>query len=368
MIFSKEQPFYMRLTFKLALVLLIGFLIHTEKVVLVPLYFSILLSILLLPLSNFLERLKFPKAIAGIISVLLALIFIAAIVWFLSSQLSVFLKDIPAIKSHINEHFITIQTWVEQKFNISTEQQSILINNARRGVNFPTGTYIERTFLTVSQTIVLIILVAIYSFLLLYYRHLIKKVIFALFSSGHQVKVHDTIQESKHVVQKYMVGLVIEMLIVATANSAVLLFIGIKYAIFLGVFAAILNIIPYIGIFTGMLFTVLVTLSTTASMHQIIWIVIAMEIIHFIDANFLMTRIVGSRVKINALMTIIGAVAGGALIGIPGIFLALPTIAILKIIFDRVEDLKPWGMLLGDETMPIPLIKRLKKITGNKKS
>ncbi len=366
MIFSKDQPFYIRLSFKLALILLIGFIIYTEKTVLVPLYFSILLSILLLPFSNFLERLKFPRSLANLVSVLLAFIFIVAIVWFLSSHLTGFLKDIPSIKSHITEHFITIQNWVEQKFNISTAQQSVFIHNARQGVKFP-GSYIGQTFLTVSQTFVLIILVAIYSFLILYYRHLIRKVIFALFHNSHQIKVHEVIQESKQMVQKYMLGLVIEMVIVAVANSAVLLLIGIKYAIFLGVFAAILNIIPYIGIFTGMLFTVLVTLGTTASMNQIIWIVIAMEIIHFIDANFLMTKIVGSRVKINALMTIIGAVVGGSLIGIPGVFLALPTIAILKIIFDRIDDMKPWGMLLGDETKSIPLVARIKKIAVKRK-
>lgn len=366
MLISREQPFYIRLSFRLLLILLIGFLIYQEKVVLVPLYFSVLLSILLLPLSNFLERLKFPKAIAGLVSVLLALIVIGGIVWFLSKQLTGFLKDIPSIKSHINEHFITIQSWVEQKFNISTEQQSVFINNARQGAKLNGSSYIGQTFLTVSQTILLIVLVAIYSFLILYYRHLIRKVIFALYSSSDQKKVQEVIQKSKSIVQKYMQGLVIEMLIVAIANSALLFFLGLRYAIFLGVFAAILNIVPYIGIFTGMLFTVLVTLSTPASMHQIIWVVIGMEIIHFVDANFLMTKIVGSRVKINALMTILGAVAGGALIGIPGIFLALPTIAILKIIFDLVDDLKPWGMLLGDETTPTLLVTRIKKMAGKK--
>ncbi len=367
MIFSKEQPFYIRLSFKLILILLVGMIIYLEKVVLVPLYFSVLIAILMLPLSNFLESSKFPKALACLISVLLAYIVIGAIVWVLSSQLTVFLKDIPSIKSHITEHFITVQTWVEQKFNISTEQQSVLINDAKQGVRFPGSSYIGQTFLTLSQTILLTVLVAIYSFLILYYRHLIKKVIFALYSNTHQKKVGEVLQESKHIVQKYMMGLVIEMLVVATANSAAFLMIGIKYAIFLGVFAAILNIIPYIGIFTGMLFTVLVTLSTSASMHQILWIVISLEIVHIIDANFLLPRIVGSRVRINALMTILGAVAGGSLIGIPGIFLALPTIAILKIIFDRVEDLKPWGMLLGDESPPAPLVTRIRKMTAKRK-
>jgi predicted PurR-regulated permease PerM len=104
-----------------------------------------------------------------------------------------------------------------------------------------------------------------------------------------------------------------------------------------------------VGILTGIAFSCLVTLTTSTHLSDIVWIIIGFEIIHFIDSNFLMTRIVGSKVKINALITIIGVVLGGTLIGLPGIFLALPTIAILKIIFDRVDELKPWGMLMGDE-------------------
>lgn len=364
MLYSNDQPFYIRLVFKLALILLIGILIHEEKVVVVPLYFAVLVSILLLPLNNFLEKIRFPRALASMLSVLVALIVIGSIVWFLSSHLTSFMKDIPTIKENISEHWITLQAWIEQKFNISSEQQTNLIN---KGVKFPDTAYIGQTLMSVTQTVLLIILVAIYSFLLLYYRRLIQKVIFALYSKVHKVKVQEALQESKSVVKKYMQGLVIEMLIIAIANCTVLLLIGIKYAVFLGVLAAILNIIPYIGIFTGMLFTVLVTLGTPASLHQVIWIVLSMEIIHFIDANFLMPRIVGSRVKINALMTILGAVIGGSLIGIPGIFLALPTIAILKIIFDRVEDMKPWGMLLGDESSPTPIISRIKRIAAKGK-
>jgi predicted PurR-regulated permease PerM len=102
-----------------------------------------------------------------------------------------------------------------------------------------------------------------------------------------------------------------------------------------------------------MIFTALITLTTAASMSQITWIFIGLWCIHFVDANFLMPRIVGSKVKINALITMLGAISGGLLIGIPGVFLALPTIAILKIIFDRIDELKPWGILLGDDTPAI---------------
>ena len=365
----RTVPYPQKLSYQLLMILLIGIFIYLGHGVLVPIYFSILLSILLLPIANFLERWYFPATLANFIAVILALALIATVVYFLSSQMAGFLNDISSIREHLAEHITTLQNWVVQKLHISTAEQKVFIENAREGVRHSGGQYIGQTFLTVSETVVLVVLVAIYSFLILCYRHLIKRFLFAVFSSQHKESLQYVLLESKQIIQKYMTGLLIEMAIVATCNSVVLLLIGVKYAIFLGVFAAVLNIIPYIGLFTGLLFTVLVTLGNSSSMNDIIWIIVSMEIIHFLDANFLMTKIVGSKVKINALMTIVGVVIGGTLIGLPGIFLALPTIAILNVIFAQIDTLKPWSILLSDDRENIHqkrIFRHLQKIRGKK--
>jgi predicted PurR-regulated permease PerM len=359
------------LSFQLLLILLIGIFIYVGHGVLVPIYFSILLSILLLPVTNLLQKCYLPRTLANLVAVVLALALIATIVYFISTQMVGFLKDIPAIRQHLAEHITSLQQWLQQKWHISTTEQKVYIDNIREGVKHSGGQYIGETFLTVSQTVVFIIIVAIYSFLILCYRHLIKRFLFAVFSSEHKERLQFVMQESKQIIQKYMTGLLIEMAIVATCNSAVLLVIGVKYAVFLGVFAAVLNIVPYIGLFTGLAFTVLVTMGNSSSLHEIVWIVVSMEIIHFLDANFLMTKIVGSKVKINALMTIVGVVIGGSMIGLAGIFLALPTIAILNVIFSQIDALKPWSILLSDDTQNFPqqrILRHLKKITDKKKA
>jgi predicted PurR-regulated permease PerM len=144
--------------------------------------------------------------------------------------------------------------------------------------------------------------------------------------------------------------------IIATINSVGLMILGIQYAIFLGVLAAILNMIPYIGMLIASVFCVLITLTTSTEITDIIGVVAILTVVQFLDNNIIMPRVVSSKVKINALITILGVLAGGALAGISGMFLSIPTIAIIKVIFDRVDGLKPWGMLLGDE------------ITGSRKS
>lgn len=347
----KNLPFYIKFTFKLLIILLLCVFITAGQNVLIPIVFSILLSILLLPVTNFLEsKLRFPKIGANLFSVILALLIIAGIIYFFSREIASFLDDIPTLRKNLEAHYETLQKWISRSFNISLKNQSEIINSATSSVKDSGTAMIGQTFFTITHTLFYIILVAIYSFLMLHYRHMIKNFLLTVFNRVYESQVNEVLIESKGIVQKYMLGLIIEMGIISTLNVAVLSIIGVKYAIFLGIFAGVLNIIPYIGIIMGILFAVLVTLTTSSSPNDILWIIISFEIIHFFDSNLLMPRIVGSKVKINALVTIVGVVIGGTLVGLPGIFLALPVIAILKIIFDRVEDLKPWGRMMGDDT------------------
>jgi predicted PurR-regulated permease PerM len=309
-----------------------------------------LLSVLLLPVVSFLERKKIGKVLSIGIALLLAISFIAGIIYFLSSQIASFVQDVPSIKQHLNEHFLSIQTWVKNKLNISfTEQNTYITEQADKLKASGTG-YLSRTFFSITEVILLFILMPIYTFLLLFYRLHIRNFLFSIFRKEYGNDVQNVIDKSKLMIRSYMVGIVIEMLIIASANSIGLMILGIRYAIFFGVLAAVLNIIPYIGMFTATLFTVLVTLTTSDNTSDIVWIIIIFYSIHIIDVNILMPRIVASRLRINALISILGVIIGGALTGISGLFLSVPAIAFIKIICDQVDSLKPWGILMGDDT------------------
>ena len=98
-----------------------------------------------------------------------------------------------------------------------------------------------------------------------------------------------------------------------------------------------------------MTISAMITFATTAATSKVIWIVAVMFGVHVIDYNILLPVIVGSKVKINAMITLFGIIVGEMLWGIAGMFLSIPVIAVTKIIFDRVEPLKPWGLLMGEE-------------------
>ena len=361
-----QLPFYVKLGFKFLVIFFICFFIYVSQNILIPFAFACLLAVLLLPIVNFLEIKRLTKIPSIAISIILAIGFIAGIIYFLSSQISNFMQDIPSIKEHLNEHFISLQSWVKEKFHVSFEQQNEYLNEQADKLKQSGTGYISHTFFSITEAIMLLILMPIYTFLLLFYKDHIRRFLFAVFKQEYTPGVQNVISKTKLMIRSYMVGLLIEMGIVAAGNSIGLILLGVKYAIFFGVLAAVLNLIPYIGMFTATLFTVLVTLTTTDNTSAIIWIIVIFYSIHIIDVNVLMPRIVASRLRINALISILGVVIGGSLTGISGLFLSIPAIAFLKIVCDEVDGLKPWGMLMGDETTytkKSKLYTKLKKIS-----
>ncbi|MEO8820179.1 MAG: AI-2E family transporter, partial [Ginsengibacter sp.] len=169
-------------------------------------------------------------------------------------------------------------------------------------------------------------------------------------------------------IQSYMVGLLIEAIIIAILNSAALFILGVQYALLLGIIGALLNVLPYIGGIIAIILPILIATVTKDGYSAQIGIIIAYSIIQFIDNHILVPRIVSSQVKINALVTLIIVLLGGSIWGISGMFLSVPFIAVLKIIFDRVDGLKPWGKLLGSEVPVLHKGQIWGKWRGSKKS
>jgi predicted PurR-regulated permease PerM len=145
--------------------------------------------------------------------------------------------------------------------------------------------------------------------------------------------------------------------------STGLLILGIEYAIILGIMGAFLNLIPYLGSIIAALLPMIVAVVTKSSPWFALLVLALYVVTQFIDNNFITPKIVGSKVKLNALASIIAVVIFAAMWGIPGMLIAIPITAIAKLVFDHVEKLKPWGFLLGD-TMPVsrgfkPILKKL---------
>ena len=276
---------------------------------------------------------------------LIALLVLGGIMYFISSQVIGFSENLPILKERFYELLKQLQDWVHTKFGISIARQVELINEA---LNSSKG-LVGQTVGTALTTLMLVFILPVYIFLLLFYKTLILNFLYETFAEKNSTQVADILKQTKSAIQSYMIGLLIEALIVAAMNSTALLILGVKYAVLLGLIGALLNMLPYIGGLIAIALPVLMATVTKDGFSTQLGIIIAYIIIQFIDNNFLIPKIVSSKVQINALVSILIVLLGGALWGVAGMFLSIPFVAILKIICDRVEGMKPLGKLLGDE-------------------
>jgi predicted PurR-regulated permease PerM len=343
----RQYPFYFKATVVLFGIILLVYVLFNLQDIIIPLAFAMILAILLNPLYNWLQKQKIPKTLSIIITLLMTLIVFGGIMYFLSTQIAKFSDTLPLLKQKMVALTTQFEEWAQASLGITVQKQIELVNEALNNSKALVGS----TLSTALGTLSMILLMPVYIFLLLFYKPLILNFLFEVFAEENSRHVSEILSETKSAIQSYMVGLLLEALIVAVLNSIALLILGVKYAILLGVIGALLNLIPYIGGVIAIALPVLIATVTKDGYNTQVGIVIAYIIIQFIDNNILVPRIVSSKVQINALISIITVLLGAALWGVPGMFLSIPFVGILKIICDRVPDLKPWGKLLGD-TVP----------------
>jgi predicted PurR-regulated permease PerM len=350
MILPAKLPFYVKICLNLITIMLLAIILYLGQGILVPFFFSILLATLLLPVTTFLQRkVRIPKVFAILLSIIISLAVIGVVLYFLSRQIGVFLEDIETIKQRLSGLARDLQQWVDDKFNINRSQQNEYLEDTADNIKDSGAGFLGKTFTTITEVISYVVFLPVYTFLILYYKDLIRKFFIGVFRDSDEQKVANVLFQARTIGRDYILGLFIDMTIVFTLNTIGFLILGIKYPIFLALVAAILNLIPYIGMLIANVFAILVTIATSDNLTDAIWVAVVLAAVQFIDNNFLMPMIVGNKVRINALVTIIGVVVGGTLCGVGGMFLAIPAVATLKVIFDNVDDLRPWGMLLGDD-------------------
>lgn len=341
---EKRYPFYIKAPIIIIGLYLLFYIAWLLQDVLIPFAFAGLLAILLNPVFNFFVTRKINKIISIVLTILLAVLVLAVVMFFLSSQISQFGKMLPQLEEKSMSLLHDLQDWLTSQFGISSEKQVSMAKDAMSGGK----AYIGKTLNTLVGMLTFFVLIPLYIFLLLLYKPLILNFIYEVFEEDNEEQVADILQETKTAVQSYIVGLLIETLIIAVLNSAALLILGVEYAVLLGVIGAILNLIPYIGGIIAIALPVLMSLITGDSLTTPLLIVGAYSLIQFADNNIIVPRVVSSKVSVNALISIIIVLLGGNLWGVSGMFLSIPFVAVLKIIFDRIDGLKPWGKLLGD--------------------
>ena len=331
-------------------------ILYLTQSIIVPIIYSTIIAIVLSPIVSFLTKRKVGQVVAISITLFLFIAITVAIITLLSVQMMQFSESFPRLIEKINQFADLMELWASDRFDMSKSKIHSLILKKRTEFIGESSSLIGQTIISTGSKLIVIFLIPVYVFMILLYQNHLIQFIHKFFSKKEYGEVNDVLSSTKIIVQSYLVGLLMEAIIMAFLNSATLLIIGIDYAILLGILGAIVNVIPYVGGLISIIFPVLIAIISKSPSDALL-VIMAYLVIQFFDVHYIIPKVVASKVKINALISVIVVLAGGALWGLPGTFLSIPLTAIVKVIFDHIEQVKPWGFLLGVPPTGAALVK-----------
>ncbi|RYY98943.1 MAG: AI-2E family transporter [Chitinophagaceae bacterium] len=344
-----SSQLYARLWPPLLCIALVLGLLYYGQPVLKPLAMSALLALLLTSPCRFFEKQGFPRGYAALIVLLFAVVVFVIVFYFIFNSILSFREDLPRMKENIDTSLVQLESLLGKWLNVPTQRMHEIVQSSSTNL-MPKTSYLVNKTLTLGSVVLFAgIMLLIMTFLLLLYRSLVVGFFTNLFADEHGATIQNLFNRVQYVIRSYIAGLLIEMVIVAIAFFAALFLLGIRYALLLSIIAAIIKILPYVGITIACVLTALISI-TTNTPATVLWAVVSMLVIHMIDGNILNPVIIGNKIRINALAAIVAVFAMAALWGLAGTFMALPLLAIVKVVFEEIPALRPFALLMGDDT------------------
>lgn len=367
---TAKFPLYARLVIILLGIVLVVFVMKMAKSVFVPLLISGILAVSIAPMASWFEKRKFPKVLASVLSVIILLAFLFVVGYIMYNQVVGLAGELGIIEQRLREIFQEIDRFIHRyaegvlpAAQIPDIQDALISYISDNMANVTQGALETITSLTI------LLIFPVYIFLFLYYRNFLYRFVLMAFSEKYRERVRLVSSQVQQIVRNYIVGMFIVICILAVIYSLILYGLGIRHALFFALFAAMLNVIPYVGPFLGATLPITFALFTTDSLWYPLGIFASFYVVQTIEGNFLTPTIVGGKVSMNPFMTIVALFVGNFIWGLAGMILFIPAMAILKVIFDAIPGMEPYGFLLGADKPPLtqpPHVKLKEKILNIK--
>jgi predicted PurR-regulated permease PerM len=341
---------FQRLFFILAFIFGIFAAMVLAKGVLIPLSMALLISFILLPIVQKLETWGVNRLLSAFLALLILFLIIGGGITLFSAQiisLSDQLNDFTGkIMNTLSDTLVFVNTNVNFMEDLQRED---LVNRGREWITESSGALLQNTFSGSASFLTGLLTTIIFTFLILIYRSGLTKAFVEFGDVENSGKILSMLKEVQSVGKKYLSGMFLLIIILGFANSIGLMIIGIDSPFLFGFLAAVLSIIPYVGTTIGATIPVLYAFMTADSLWVPVAVILLFWFIQTIESNFLSPKIVGSSLNVNALAAILSLLIGAAVWGIAGMVLFLPFAAMLKVICQEFEELRPVAMMISND-------------------
>lgn len=344
----KTYPFWLKCTVILLGLILSYIVLVYGKFILMPLAMSALLAMLLEPLSRLLEKMKIGRLASILLSLVLVITVTVGIFSLLSIQFVQFADRLPEANEKLQVISGNLLTFFQDIFGIAPEKQIDFLQQGLSNVIDRSGEYLSTAVGATTSVFTTLTILPFFVFFMMYYKEMYQNFIHLAFKGEETRAIDSVIEGVQAVTQNYIVGMISVIGILGVLNFIGLWIIGLEHALFFAAFAAILAVIPYIGIIIGSLPAILFALLFTDSLITPLGVIGVFSVVQFLEGNFITPNIVGSQVSINPFMALVALIIGGEIWGIAGMILFVPFLGILRCILVEVDELRPYGYLLGN--------------------
>jgi predicted PurR-regulated permease PerM len=325
------------------------FALVQARTLLYPIVLAVLFSYLLYPVGRWLEKRGCHRILANCIIIFGCLTIIVGVGFVLYREAGLLISSLPGLRDHAQRNIHAITESISSSVGLSTAEFRTWANAQLHDLSENGNLFLDIIFPSTVGTLMALALVPVYIFLFLYYRNKLYNFLSMIWPAQKRRWLHHTIEEVSLVTRRYMSGVFTVVAILCVMNSVGLYLLGVKFALLLGITAALCNFVPYFGVWIGAIFPLTMAIFTGDSPQQAIGVLVLFIIVDLIENNLLTPNITGGSVQVNPLVTIIGIIAAGMIWGMPGMFVIIPLLGILKIILDNNETTRPIGFLIGTD-------------------
>jgi predicted PurR-regulated permease PerM len=341
---------FQKLFFVIATVFSLLTILFLAKSILTPLSFALLISFMLYPVVKKCESWGMNKILAAFLSILTVILIIAGGLLLFSTQIVNLVQEFSQFQDKNILAFTDVTLFINENLSfVPNLEKHELFNQIKEWLNESVGMLVKQTFSSTAAFLTGLLATIIFTFLILIYRKGLTKAFSGFTPEGKRERVVKMFKSIQQVGLKYLIGMIILIVVIGLANSIGLMIIGIENPFLFGFLSAILAIIPYIGTISGAIIPILHTLIAYESFWMATSVAVLFWFVQLITDNFLSPKIVGSSININAFTAILCLIIGASLWGIAGMILFLPFAAMLKIVCEEYEELKPVALLIGNQ-------------------
>ncbi|MBN1769555.1 MAG: AI-2E family transporter [Prolixibacteraceae bacterium] len=340
---------FQKMFFAIATVIALFAILVLAKAILIPLSIALLLSFILFPLAKRIEKLGMNRILAAFLSIFTMILIIGGAIFFFSTQIIELTDEFSNFKNKIIHLFAEFTFYFNDNVSIIPNlEKNELTERMQTWISESTGSLVSKTVSSTATFFVGLLATFVFTFLILIYRRGLTEAFTQFSPEEKRPRVRNMFKSVQQVGQKYLVGMIFLTIVIGLANSIGLLIIGIDNPFLFGFMGAALAIIPYIGTSVGAIIPILYAFMSYDSPWKAIAVAILFWFVQLVADNFLTPKIVGGSLKINALAAILSLFIGAAVWGVAGMILFLPFAAMLKVVCEEFDELKPMALIIGN--------------------